>query len=217
MNNYFSIKIYCNSFFSLQVLFFVIIIGFGSCGNAFASKSIGISSENWNELYSSDSSVNDDDNDVANSSSEAKTMIVSEWGGTEAMFTMTNIRKLVFTSGSLNIVKYDNSDNLFNVEDIQHLTFSDVEVGIDEPIYVENKTLEIYPNPVDDVLNVDLTGVKDNNGIIRIYNLKGKVLLENKLDVTGVVPVNLKSLSSGIYLLTYSNAVEVKTVKIIKQ
>ncbi|GEM_PF-669648 len=76
--------------------------------------------------------------------------------------------------------------------------------------------LSTYPNPVTNVLNIDLSGVAAG-GTISILSLEGKLLQTQKTDGANMVTLNLNQLSRGIYLCRYSNATEIKTVKIIKQ
>jgi hypothetical protein len=75
-----------------------------------------------------------------------------------------------------------------------------------------NKEISIYPNPVNNELNIRTTHQPEN---IRIYSLDGKLLTEkvnkdlNKVDV--------KNLPSGTYLLKVTTAQGEHQVKFIKK
>jgi hypothetical protein len=81
---------------------------------------------------------------------------------------------------------------------------------------LSNVHLIVYPNPVTDVLNIDLTG-KIGEGTISILTLEGKVMQTQNTSGKSLVTLNLSRLTQGIYLCRYSNTLENKTVKIIKQ
>jgi len=65
-----------------------------------------------------------------------------------------------------------------------------------EDFYAEN-SVKVYPNPVIDVLNVDILNLADNQ-LVEIYDLTGKKILNKKL--TGNT-IDVNSLLSGIYIL----------------
>ena len=75
--------------------------------------------------------------------------------------------------------------------------------------------LNTYPSPVEDILNVDLTGL--DAGSISILTIEGKLLQEHKTEGKSTITLNLNQLSQGLYLCRYVNENEIKTVKIIKQ
>ena len=77
--------------------------------------------------------------------------------------------------------------------------------------------LKVYPNPVGDILNIDLTGMSEAEGTLSILNFEGKTLVTRKVSNEGVLSLDISHLPTGIYLCRYSNATEIKTVKIIKQ
>lgn len=67
-------------------------------------------------------------------------------------------------------------------------------VGINE---ITNVSISIYPNPVNDILNLSASQVIQE---IQIYNLIGQVVLDKKVDSKNVI-LNTSGLKSGIYNL----------------
>ena len=65
--------------------------------------------------------------------------------------------------------------------------------------HVEKNTLNIYPNPVDDVINVFSTGEFDK---VDVYNVSGQKVYSSKLMNNSL---NVGHLNSGIYLLKSDN------------
>lgn len=63
--------------------------------------------------------------------------------------------------------------------------------------------LEIYPNPVTDVLNVSSKLNKEENAVI--YNMEGRVVLKAKIS-NGKNTINVSKLEKGSYILTVKEA-----------
>ena len=71
----------------------------------------------------------------------------------------------------------------------------------------------IYPNPVKDVLNIDL---KTNQGEVKIFDLSGKVIKTASVNKSGSVDVS--KLSKGLYIVEITmNGTSKVTKKIIKE
>lgn len=145
---------------------------------------------------------------------QAQTMYVKESSGTQTAYTLSSVRKMTFSGGNAIVHKTDNSTDNYAMSGLKHLIFKDI-TGLEEPIELGNNNLIIYPNPVNDVLNIDLSGVAAG-GTISILTLEGKVLQEQKTDGANTVTLNLVQLPQGIYLCRYVSTKEIKTVKIIK-
>lgn len=83
----------------------------------------------------------------------------------------------------------------------------------------DNNIILVYPNPVIDKLNVNLSKFKEINKLtVKLYDLTGKVVLNeqfiNKALITIQIPQNV---SSGMYLLELSNENFKFTERIIKK
>ena len=148
---------------------------------------------------------------------QAQTMYVKKSSGTQTAYTLSNIQKMSFSSGNLSVTKTDNSSGVFALSDLRYLNFSDVSTGLQEDLSVQSKMLKVYPNPVGDILNINLTGMSETEGTLSILNFEGKTLVNKQVNGVGILSLDISSLPTGIYLCRYSNASEIKTVKIIKQ
>ena len=78
-----------------------------------------------------------------------------------------------------------------------------------------SKELKVYPNPVRDVLNMELPGSDGANWTLRLYNAVGNLVLSRT--VVAGESVNVSSLASGVYFLQLSNGDEVLRAKVIKR
>jgi len=85
----------------------------------------------------------------------------------------------------------------------------------------ENKleNIQIYPNPANDVLNIDMANFSKNNVKINVYNSIGKLIrsIENK-NMSPMIKVDLSAINSGIYYVTIQTVegTITKKVSIIK-
>jgi hypothetical protein len=79
----------------------------------------------------------------------------------------------------------------------------------------------IYPNPAKDQLNVEYTAERAGKLELQVIDSKGAVLMSTKMAVTtgrNIRPLNISSLSKGMYLLKYVDAEgNVSFAKFIKQ
>ncbi len=88
------------------------------------------------------------------------------------------------------------------------------------PLSVNNvaagRPIAVYPNPVKDVLTVELGANIQGNAHVVITDVAGKVV--RSLDVTQTkFDINMSNLANGIYQLKYSDAGHVEVLKLNKQ
>jgi hypothetical protein len=71
----------------------------------------------------------------------------------------------------------------------------------------------IFPNPVNDVLNISYD---KNISAVAIYNLMGQEVQFQKSDNT-ISEVDMSQLPNGIYMVRFASERHVKTIKVIKE
>ncbi|WP_162144475.1 T9SS type A sorting domain-containing protein [Aquimarina latercula] len=106
----------------------------------------------------------------------------------------------------------------FNIvlEEFQRFDGENGYYNIDKEFSNIKKIETIYPNPVEDLLNVNLSDIYYTNYIL--YNLEGKVLRNNKIeDGTNKLEVNMSDFSKGIYLLKIEGVETSKIFRILKE
>lgn len=147
----------------------------------------------------------------------AQTMYVKEKSSTQTAYALSSLRKMTFTGGNATVQKTDNSTTVYALNGLRYLNFTDLTTSITaNPMQLGNDNLFTYPNPVNDLLTIDLTSVA-TGGTISILTLDGKVLQAQKTDGSNTAIFNLSQLPQGIYLCRYESTKAIKTVKIIKQ
>lgn len=136
---------------------------------------------------------------------------VAVWqSGTLAIVTDT-ILAPVYELNSLNVMFTFYCAQKSNIQVIKVIGFYEETVGVYSFIESVEKeaSLSIFPNPVSNVLTIDVN--INDDFIVGLYNSNGQLILtskENSLDVS--------SLPKGLYLLKYTSETLNKTIKVIK-
>ena len=86
---------------------------------------------------------------------------------------------------------------------------------IEEQFLDENKTVTIYPNPIDNVLKISISKLEDAKYTLSIYTIEGK-LIQTETVTNPTQHINVDKLSSGIYLLKVENGKQNYQAKFIK-
>jgi hypothetical protein len=148
---------------------------------------------------------------------QAQTMYVKQSIGMQASYALSSIRKMTFSEGNISVQKTDNTTGEYGLSGLRYLNFTNLTSSIDKPLQVQEPLLNAFPNPVRNVLCIDLTGTAQGKGTLSMYNFEGKFVLSQQLNQTGVHAIDISHLPNGIYLCRFSNETDFKTVKIIKQ
>ncbi|MEC3876041.1 T9SS type A sorting domain-containing protein [Chryseobacterium salviniae] len=88
-------------------------------------------------------------------------------------------------------------------------------------LYPEKKSgdelaVVLYPNPVDDLLNVRISRSKGDKISYNLVDISGK-LVASKIEDTSNFSINMVNLISGVYLLVIQDETSKKTFKVIKK
>ncbi len=94
-------------------------------------------------------------------------------------------------------------------ENLTELIVMDIFVNLDE---TTQKTIQIYPNPVQDVLQI--TGVQAESYNIKILDLQGKVVIKTTLNNSK--KLDISNLKNGIYFIQLDNAYTSAPIKFVK-
>jgi len=84
------------------------------------------------------------------------------------------------------------------------------------PLY-EYNFVKVFPNPVTDVLNVEIPKIIADNFIISILNLYGKKVWEESIDHSELVCINISGLKTGLYILQLESDQKFYAHKILKE
>lgn len=90
-------------------------------------------------------------------------------------------------------------------------------VGIDNPVLM-NSGFNVYPNPSNGNVNIELKGFGSIEKKIELYNQVGQIVHEEKMNnMTNNASIDLGNFPSGIYFLKVSNGLQSETKKLIIQ
>lgn len=73
----------------------------------------------------------------------------------------------------------------------------------------DNFSISIYPNPVQDILNIDT----DENSLVKVYDVTGKIIFSNKIENN---KINISHLIPGLYTIQVISDKKLYVQKIIK-
>jgi len=73
--------------------------------------------------------------------------------------------------------------------------------------------LTIYPNPTNDVINIEIKSIKNETTELVLINEIGKTVYNQQINSNGLTQIKMDGLPAGIYFLKVNN---VKTYKIVK-
>ncbi len=79
---------------------------------------------------------------------------------------------------------------------------------------ISENDINIYPNPIKELLNINLGEILANK--ITLFDCQGK-LIYSSVNKKNLVTINLNKVSNGIYFLQIVSKKEVNTYKILKQ
>jgi len=80
----------------------------------------------------------------------------------------------------------------------------DISAGIRQTALSHWSVALLFPNPVSDILNIQIDNPKNQLLTLRILNIEGKILLERKTDTNGLVVCHTDSFQPGIKILQIS-------------
>ena len=79
----------------------------------------------------------------------------------------------------------------------------------------KNFTINLFPNPTSDQLNIMVEGVEKKTEI-KIYNLMGKLVMQRESN-NMLTQLNISKLSSGFYVVKVNDGKQIRSAKFIKQ
>jgi len=107
---------------------------------------------------------------------------------------------------------WDNLENIgFEIAFIIRPNFQDDSLGVSDN-FLTNKSAQLYPNPVKDILTINATQPIDN---ITMYNVMGQKIASYKELANNKINVSL--LSKGFYILNIESNGAIQSIKFLKQ
>ena len=83
------------------------------------------------------------------------------------------------------------------------------------PAFADKNTITAFPNPVQEILYVDIPSASVKQGTLQIMDTKGTIVL-TQVVTKDTQPINVSRLAAGVYMIRLINAGSVTTTKFIK-
>jgi len=148
---------------------------------------------------------------------QAQNMYMKQTNGTQTAYALSNIKKITFSSGNIAVSKTTGSPDNYVLSGIRYLNFQVLTANI-ATLEKQEGLITLYPNPVVDVLNIQLAIKSKQALLIEILSIEGKVVYQEKLThQNDVYQMNVSSLPKGIYLCKVTNGLTTETTKFLKQ
>jgi len=145
-------------------------------------------------------------------------MYVKEKSGIRTIFTLNDVRKIIFPGGNMNVINHDGNSKTIDLTDIRYINFTDLSTSI-YPLEIENpESLILFPNPVNDILTINYHSL-DVEIQFEIMTLEGKIILSKIMtNQSGInqVKINVSSLPEGMYFGRFIDGKAVLTIKFLK-
>ncbi len=125
-------------------------------------------------------------------------------GGTSLSWTTGEVMIQSFSDGSAMLTQGFHQGNITVSTAVDEMSESAMDV-------------QIYPNPVNDILNVKFKNMVDQTIQVRLVDLTGKTILTREFsDPSNTQRLNLSPVSSGTYMLEVNTGQKRKVFKIVK-
>lgn len=131
---------------------------------------------------------------------------------------LNDIAKLVFPAGKMTIIKKAGNNIDFTLNNIQYLNFNKL-TAVDQINASGITSMQLYPNPVADRLNIRYVSSGEENIQIDVINLQGKIIIQQAFrSVEGINYINIPfdTYQKGIYLCRLNSGLKTEIAKFIK-
>jgi hypothetical protein len=140
---------------------------------------------------------------------EVQSLVVQSKTSSESVNILSGVRKIIFSGGTMSVVKKDATQRDYTLNNVQKLLFA-LRSTSTEISEVSVNNLTAYPNPSTNLLFVEGVSSEDN---VHLYDLKGNELKIPRVLVNNILQINTSTLPQGLYLLQVNN----QTIKFQKQ
>ena len=108
---------------------------------------------------------------------KAQNLTVTLTNNSTASFPITSIRSIKFSNSTMILNELNGTVTTWDIADINNYDFSSI-VGLNDQATVENSSLQLFPNPSSNLVNIEFFGVQVGNIIIDIVDVNGKPIQE---------------------------------------
>ena len=143
---------------------------------------------------------------------------VNEKSGTITQYALNDLKKLNFSSGLMTLSMKNGDYKVFALINIRNINFMNV-TSVDEIYSNEESNFMLYPNPAKDLLQVLFESKADENVLIRVINIQGKVVSQQLIkshEGRNYIEIPVSSYQHGLYLCSLQIGNKIESDKFIK-
>lgn len=130
-------------------------------------------------------------------------LIVRMTDATTSSVSLSQISRITFSSGNMQVKKTDLSQLVFAVANIQKMNFGTVSAT--PSVYSQSSAIQLYPNPAVSQIRFRNLSASESYRVV-ICSLDGKVLIQKLLSDTNEA-IDVHGLSKGVYLVNMNGYV----------
>lgn len=130
-------------------------------------------------------------------------------------FMLSQLQKITFTTDKMNMHTADGHTVSYHLSLLHYFSFQDF-LSVEHFTPSQLAQIKLYPNPVGERLNISF-GQLEQSLHLSILNVEGKLVKSLLLSSMSVQSIELSDLPDGVYICLFSNEIENKAIKIIKQ
>ena len=108
---------------------------------------------------------------------KAQNLTVTLTNNSTASFPITSIRSIKFSNSTMILNELNGTVTTWDIADINNYDFSSI-VGLNDQTTVENSSLQLFPNPSSNLVNIEFFGVQVGKIVIDIIDVNGKPIQE---------------------------------------
>lgn len=134
--------------------------------------------------------------------------------GSSTTFALSSLKTVCFTGGDMVVNSKDATTSSFALTNMSYLDFSDVPT-VAAPLQ-SSAAFIIYPNPVGEVLNIEMPINNEQKVQLEIIGVDGRIVLSRQL-CNGKSTISVSTLPKGLYLCRVQLGVRNESCKFIKR
>jgi hypothetical protein len=142
--------------------------------------------------------------------------------GTNAVYNLQDVRKVTFDQDEMNLHLWDGSIYAWNVSTIGYYKYDETTVNMQELLSDANTWQAIvFPNPVNNILQVQFNLPKEDGIKIALYDMQGKIIVEKNMGKQSsglhLEMLDLSNLPAGSYVCIIAGKFNSIKKRVIKQ
>jgi hypothetical protein len=149
-----------------------------------------------------------------------KALSIRSKTGTVNSYSISAIKNLTFSAGSMTVNKKDLTTNSFLISQIRNMFFSTEGSNATEIVkYNSFSKLILFPNPVIDLLSINFTTQSSEHIKIQLIDFQGRFFNETAYTSAigyNSVKINVSDFQRGLYFVRLQYKTTVETSKFIK-